>query len=78
MRVTKGGSQAESREQKERSSKPYQHGVGNTDRAPLAAGSKSMLEGADDCLVGLSFVFTGVLDSLGREKAQNLVKRYGG
>ena len=56
----------------------YQYGGGNTDKAPLAAGSKSVPEGADNCLVGLTFVFTGVLDSLGREEGQNLVKRYGG
>ncbi|KMQ46988.1 hypothetical protein HL42_2323 [Trichophyton rubrum] len=34
--------------------------------------------GEPNCLAGLSFVFTGVLDSLGREQGQNLVKKYGG
>ena len=51
---------------------------GNTNKEPLGAGSKSIPEGADNCLAGLTFVFTGVLDSLGREEGQSLVKRYGG
>lgn len=34
--------------------------------------------GAENCLAGLSFVFTGVLDNLGRDEGQSLVKRYGG
>ncbi|EEP81527.1 hypothetical protein UREG_06392 [Uncinocarpus reesii 1704] len=33
---------------------------------------------AENCLAELSFVFTGVLDALGREEGQALVKRYGG
>ena len=46
-------------------------------RADLA-GSKEIPEGEPDCLGGLAFVFTGELDSLSREEAQDLVKRYGG
>ncbi|KAI9843859.1 MAG: hypothetical protein M1838_002431 [Thelocarpon superellum] len=46
--------------------------------APAAAGSKEMPEGQENCLAGLSFVFTGILDSLGREEGQALVKKYGG
>jgi replication factor C subunit 1 len=34
--------------------------------------------GAENCLAGLSFVFTGVLPDLDRTTGQNLVKRYGG
>ena len=34
--------------------------------------------GASNCLAGLSFVFTGVLQTLEREAGQELVKRYGG
>ena len=45
--------------------------------APLA-GAMEIPEGAENCLSGLTFVFTGLLDSLGREEGQNLVKRYGG
>ncbi|RMZ79889.1 hypothetical protein DV738_g2940, partial [Chaetothyriales sp. CBS 135597] len=56
----------------------FQPGGGNANAAPMAAGSKEIPEGADECLMGLTFVFTGVLDSIGREEAQNLVKRYAG
>ena len=42
------------------------------------AGSKEIPEGAENCLTGLTFVFTGILDALGREEGQDLVKRYGG
>ncbi|KAF5014474.1 hypothetical protein F66182_14524, partial [Fusarium sp. NRRL 66182] len=47
-------------------------------RTPPAAGSAEIPVGAENCLAGLSFVFTGVLDTLGREEGQSLVKRYGG
>ncbi|PGH36708.1 replication factor C subunit 1 [[Emmonsia] crescens] len=47
-------------------------------RDPVASGTKDLPVGAENCLAGLSFVFTGVLDSLGREEGQSLVKRYGG
>jgi replication factor C subunit 1 len=47
-------------------------------RTPPAAGSVLVPVGAENCLAGLSFVFTGVLDTLGREEGQSLVKRYGG
>ncbi|MCJ1472073.1 hypothetical protein MMC13_000719 [Lambiella insularis] len=43
-----------------------------------AAGSKEIPVGAENCLAGLAFVFTGILDALGREEGQELVKRYGG
>ncbi|KAI6092849.1 replication factor RFC1 C terminal domain-containing protein [Hypoxylon rubiginosum] len=35
-------------------------------------------EGEEDCLTGLTFVFTGQLSTIAREEAQALVKRYGG
>lgn len=35
-------------------------------------------QGAENCLVGSSFVITGVLDSLEREEAEELIKKYGG
>ena len=47
-------------------------------RTPPSAGSKPLPTGAENCLAGLSFVFTGVLESLSREDGQELVKRYGG
>lgn len=46
--------------------------------APVAQGSKVAPSGADNCLAGLTFVFTGVLESLSREDGQQLVKKYGG
>ncbi|OCF36183.1 replication factor C subunit 1 [Kwoniella heveanensis BCC8398] len=45
---------------------------------PKNPGSKEIPEGAPDCLAGLTFVFTGELESLGRDEAQELVKRYSG
>ncbi|PGH05774.1 replication factor C subunit 1 [Blastomyces parvus] len=47
-------------------------------RDPVASDTKELPVGAENCLAGLSFVFTGVLDTLGREEGQSLVKRYGG
>ncbi|CAK9807284.1 Replication factor C subunit 1 [Anthophora plagiata] len=41
-------------------------------------GSKQIPNGADHCLAGLSFLITGVLDSLEREEAEELIKKYGG
>lgn len=40
-------------------------------------GSKLIPEGAPDALGGLTIVFTGELESLGREEATTLAKRYG-
>lgn len=44
---------------------------------PSNPGSKEVPEGKPNCLAGLTFVFTGQLESLAREDGQNLVKRYG-
>ncbi|UKZ80469.1 hypothetical protein TrVFT333_008230 [Trichoderma virens FT-333] len=52
-------------------------GGGNAAAAPsLPAGE--LPEGEEECLSGLTFVFTGVLQTIGRDEAQALVKRYGG
>ncbi|CAD0084560.1 unnamed protein product [Aureobasidium vineae] len=48
------------------------------DNPAPGAGSLDIPEGADNCLAGLTFVFTGQLTYLSREEGQNLVKRYGG
>lgn len=56
----------------------FQAGGGNANVAPPEAGSAEIPEGAENCLAGLTFVFTGVLRSLGREEGINLVKQYGG
>ncbi|TAQ87827.1 hypothetical protein B7494_g3860 [Chlorociboria aeruginascens] len=52
-------------------------GGGNAGPAP-AAGSKEIPTGAENCLAGLTFVFTGLLQTISREEGQELVKRYGG
>jgi replication factor C subunit 1 len=58
--------------------KKFAFGGGNTSVVPAGAGTKEVPVGAENCLTGLAFVFTGVLDTLGREEGQALVKRYGG
>lgn len=45
---------------------------------PPEAGSFEAPDGAENCLAGLSFVFTGLLQKLSRDEGQALVKRYGG
>ncbi|XP_027104985.2 replication factor C subunit 1 isoform X1 [Coffea arabica] len=45
---------------------------------PPHKGEKEIPEGATDCLTGLTFVISGTLDSLEREDAEALIKRYGG
>ena len=50
----------------------------NRNQPAPASGSKEIPVGAENCLAGLTFVFTGVLDALGREEGQELIKRYGG
>lgn len=42
------------------------------------AGNVHIPEGADRCLTGLTFAFTGQLAYLSREEGEDLVKRYGG
>lgn len=51
---------------------------GQRSRTPPTTGTKEIPIGAENCLAGLAFVFTGVLETLGREEGQELVKRYGG
>ena len=43
-----------------------------------SAGSKEIPIGADNCLAGLTFVFTGLLDALSRDDGIEVVKKYGG
>jgi replication factor C subunit 1 len=45
---------------------------------PIAPGSKEIPVGEENCLEGLTFVFTGELSSISRDDASDLVKRYGG
>ena len=52
-------------------------GGGNAS-VPPPQGAAELPEGEEECLSGLSFVFTGVLQTISREDAQALAKRYGG
>ncbi|KAL9025561.1 MAG: hypothetical protein Q9196_005636 [Gyalolechia fulgens] len=52
--------------------------AGSRSQPAPAAGSIEIPTGEENCLAGLTFVFTGLLDALGREEGQELVKRYGG
>ena len=52
-------------------------GGGNSGPAPMA-GTVDIPEGEEDCLIGKTFVFTGLLKTISREEGQALVKRYGG
>ncbi|KAJ3861108.1 purine nucleotide binding protein [Lentinula novae-zelandiae] len=47
-------------------------------RGPIAPGSKTIPDGEDNCLLGLSFVFTGELSSFSRDEATDIAKRFGG
>ncbi|ROW06534.1 hypothetical protein VMCG_04371 [Cytospora schulzeri] len=51
-------------------------GGGNSGPAPLE-GTVEIPEGEENCLTGMTFVFTGQLKVIGRDEAQALVKRYG-
>ncbi|KAI5462297.1 replication factor RFC1 C terminal domain-containing protein [Mariannaea sp. PMI_226] len=51
-------------------------GGGNASAQPQM--TAELPEGEEECLSGLTFVFTGVLQTIGRDEAQVLVKRYGG
>ena len=50
----------------------------NNAPAPSSGSSADLPTGAENCLAGMSFVFTGVLDTLDRSVGQELVKRHGG
>ncbi|KAI3394796.1 hypothetical protein diail_2198 [Diaporthe ilicicola] len=52
-------------------------GGGNAGPAPME-GTAEIPEGEENCLTGMTFVFTGQLKTIGREQGQELVKRLGG
>ena len=58
--------------------KKFQYGQHTNSGPAPAQGAKERPTGAPNCLAGLTFVFTGLLDTIERNEAQNLVKRYGG
>ncbi|XP_034280711.1 replication factor C subunit 1 [Pantherophis guttatus] len=45
---------------------------------PKALGSKEIPQGGDNCLEGMTFVITGILESIERDEAKSLIERYGG
>ena len=47
-------------------------------QGPPISSSKEPPIGAENCLAGLTFVFTGLLDGLDRTQGTELIKRYGG
>ena len=51
---------------------------GGGNAAVQPQGVAEIPEGQEGCLTGLSFVFTGVLKTIGRDEGQELVKKYGG
>lgn len=51
-------------------------GGGNSGPPPME-GAVEIPEGEENCLTGMTFVFTGQLKTIGRDAAQELVKRYG-
>ena len=59
------------------SPKKFQYGAQRS-RTPPISETKDVPQGAENCLAGLTFVFTGIQETLGREEGQELVKRYGG
>ena len=52
--------------------------AGGERMVPPNAGQKDVPKGSPNCLAGKAFVITGVLDSLEREAAEDLIKSYGG
>lgn len=50
----------------------------NNSAPPPMEGTVEIPQGADECLTGMAFVFTGQLKTISREDGQALVKRYGG
>jgi replication factor C subunit 1 len=54
------------------------HAGGGNTGPPPGAGTKDIPIGEENCLAGLTFVFTGILETISREEGQELVKRYGG
>ncbi|KAJ1654436.1 DNA replication factor C complex subunit Rfc1 [Dispira simplex] len=58
--------------------KSYGHWAQKTGAGPTAPGSKILPRGDENCLSGLTFVFTGELTSISRSDGESLVKRHGG
>ncbi|GAA5869122.1 hypothetical protein JCM8547_008702 [Rhodosporidiobolus lusitaniae] len=76
--ATKKAPKKEDADEEEEKPKPKFKWKPKESAGPPAPGSKEIPIGAPNCLAGLTFVFTGELESLGRNEAQDLAKRYGG
>ncbi|XP_068153562.1 replication factor C subunit 1 [Drosophila tropicalis] len=63
-------------ERKRQAAVLYQHYKNRS--SCLNHGSKEIPKGAPDCLKGLTFVVTGILESMEREEAESVIKEYGG
>ena len=60
-------------------SKKFDYRVHAQNAQPPPAGESAELPvGAENCLAGLTFVFTGLLSTLSRDQGQELVKQHGG
>ena len=56
----------------------WRKGGGGNSGPPPMAGATEIPDGEENCLMGKSFVFTGLLKTISRDEGQALVKRYGG
>ncbi|XP_063778792.1 replication factor C subunit 1 isoform X3 [Pseudophryne corroboree] len=72
----KSESSPEDSEKKKANYKAYRNFLNR--EGPKALGSKQIPQGADNCMEGMTFVITGVLESIERDEAKSLVERYGG
>uniref|UniRef100_A0A8C4QTW2 Replication factor C subunit 1 n=1 Tax=Eptatretus burgeri TaxID=7764 RepID=A0A8C4QTW2_EPTBU len=72
----KQGKSPEDMEKKRHSHSSYRSFLNR--EGPRALGSKEIPKGGENCLEGLTFVLTGVLESMERDEAKSLVERYGG
>ncbi|XP_053314342.1 replication factor C subunit 1 [Spea bombifrons] len=72
----KAESSPEDSEKKKGNYKAYRNYLNR--EGPKALGSKEIPVGADNCMEGMTFVITGVLESVERDEAKSLVERYGG
>ncbi|CAH2300036.1 replication factor C subunit 1 isoform X1 [Pelobates cultripes] len=72
----KSESSPEDSEKKQSNYKAYRNFLNR--EGPKALGSKEIPEGADNCMEGMTFVITGVLESIERDETKSLIERYGG
>jgi replication factor C subunit 1 len=65
-------------EKKKAQMQNYSKYLAKVNAKPKNLGMKDIPEGAPNCLAGLTFVMTGVLDSLERDSCKDLIEQYGG